>query len=114
MKRRTFIAAALLAMGRVSLGQSRALPTVIRGGKCFRGKRFMDGDVGIDTAGKIVIGDPGALEGQSMIDASNRIVSPGFIDILSDNTANPHRTYSIVEKYKVGDGVTTALQMHGG
>ncbi len=71
-------------------------------------------DIGIDTQGKLVVGEAGTLTGNEIIQAENRIVSPGFIDILTDNTANPQRTYSIVEKYKVTDGVTTALQMHGG
>lgn len=115
MKRRTFLSGvASLALATISVGQSRALPVVIRGGRCFRDGRLENGDVGIDAAGKLALGDPGSLVGQTVVDATNRIVSPGFIDILSDNTANPQRTYSIVEKYKAGDGVTTALQMHGG
>lgn len=44
----------------------------------------------------------------------NQVVSPGFIDILADNAANPRRSYPVFEKFKVTDGVTTALQMHGG
>ncbi len=115
MKRRKFLASvAALSFAGISLGQARSLPVVLRGGRCFSKNELQHLDVGIDAGGKLVLGEPGTLDGLSIIDATNRIVSPGFIDILSDNTANPQRTYSIVEKYKVGDGVTTALQMHGG
>ncbi len=41
-------------------------------------------------------------------------MSSGFIDILADNAANPDFTYQIFEKYKLTDGCTTALQLHGG
>ena len=49
-----------------------------------------------------------------MVDATGLVISPGFIDILADNSTNPASTYRIFEKYKVSDGVTSALQMHGG
>jgi hypothetical protein len=48
------------------------------------------------------------------LNVTGRVVSPGFIDILADNSTSPETTYPIFEKYKVSDGVTTALQMHGG
>ena len=51
---------------------------------------------------------------QETINVTGKIVSPGFIDILADNSMDPDSTYDTFEKYKVTDGVTTALQMHGG
>jgi N-acyl-D-aspartate/D-glutamate deacylase len=69
-------------------------------------------DVGIDEEGKLRFGS--ALRGVETLDVTGRVVSPGFIDILADNSISPESTYSIFEKYKVSDGVTTALQMHGG
>ncbi len=54
------------------------------------------------------------LEATETIDVTDRVVAPGFIDVLADNSANPAATYPIFEKYKVADGVSTALQMHGG
>jgi N-acyl-D-aspartate/D-glutamate deacylase len=65
-------------------------------------------DVGIDLSGRLVVDSGRTLEGQEIIHIENRIVSSGFIDILSDNTSNPLQTYSIFERYKVSDGVTTA------
>jgi N-acyl-D-aspartate/D-glutamate deacylase len=51
---------------------------------------------------------------QAEIDATGKVVSPGFIDILGENSTDPEATYQIFEKYKLADGVTTSLQMHGG
>jgi N-acyl-D-aspartate/D-glutamate deacylase len=85
---------------------------VLRGGSCFRQGQLQLGDVGIDTEGRIRLGTE--LDAPEMIDVSNKIIAPGFIDILADNSANPARSFPIFEKYKITDGVTTALQMHGG
>ncbi len=48
------------------------------------------------------------ITGQTVIDASGLVVSPGFIDILSYDPGE----YG--SWYKVADGVTTNLAMHGG
>jgi N-acyl-D-aspartate/D-glutamate deacylase len=69
-------------------------------------------DVGIDASGKLRFGIN--LRGDETLNVSGRVVSPGFIDMLADNSTSPETTHSIFEKYKVSDGVTTALQMHGG
>ncbi|GAB4132795.1 MAG: N-acyl-D-glutamate deacylase [Raineya sp.] len=69
--------------------------------------------LGVTQEGKIKISES-PLQGLQEIDASDKIVSPGFIDILADNASNPQQTYSIFEKYKVSDGLSTVLQMHGG
>lgn len=50
----------------------------------------------------------GALEGVRTIDASGRIVAPGFIDILS------YAPTTVGAWNKIADGVTTNLAMHGG
>ncbi len=50
---------------------------------------------------------PEPLTGQTMIDATNQVVGPGFIDILSYRP-NPFGVW-----FKVADGVTTNLGMHG-
>jgi N-acyl-D-aspartate/D-glutamate deacylase len=94
--------------------QDKNLKTVLRGGKSFYQNKWQQLDVGIDQYGKLLIGSLNSLSAPQVIDVTGKIVSPGFIDILADNTANPEKTYSIFEKYKVSDGVTTALQMHGG
>lgn len=47
------------------------------------------------------------LEGQEIIDVTGLIVSPGFIDMLGFNMN------TTVAKYKITDGVTTNLSMHG-
>jgi len=50
-----------------------------------------------------------ALEAERIIDASGLVVAPGFVDILASlpPTREPQR-------YKVLDGVTTVVSMHGG
>ena len=88
------------------------LPLLLQGGRAFFHGRWQTMDIGIDETGKLRFGT--ALRGIETVNVSGRVVSPGFIDILADNSISPESTYSIFEKYKVSDGVTTALQMHGG
>ncbi|HEX5874628.1 MAG TPA: amidohydrolase family protein [Pyrinomonadaceae bacterium] len=122
MKRRTFLqmsiplaAAALAVPGCKRIEGSiekPVLPLVLRGGRVFMNGRWQTTDVGIDDAGRLRFA--GDLRGTETLNVSGRVVSPGFIDILADNSHSPETTYQIFEKYKVADGVTTALQMHGG
>lgn len=91
---------------------SPKLDYVLRGGKCLIDGKWVTTDVGIGSDGTLTIGD--GLKGKELIDVSGKVVSPGFIDILADNSAHPEKTYLTFEKYKLGDGVTTSLQMHGG
>lgn len=123
MKRRSFIKTAgivtvastgLSAFSSIRVNEEEQLVAVLRGGKCFYQNRWQMVDIGIDKGGKLKVGSPDSLQALEVIDVSNRIVAPGFIDILADNAANPERTYKIFERYKISDGVTTALQMHGG
>jgi len=129
MKRRTFLGMTvpLAAMGATILdcrergsvsGVNGAgtpgpeVKLVLRGGKSFYQGKWQTSDVGIDAAGKLRLGNN--LRAPEILDVSNKIVAPGFIDILADNAANPESTFPIFEKFKVSDGVTTGLQMHGG
>lgn len=98
----------------IGFGQAPVLTIVLRGGTAFYQGSWQRPDIGIDTAGRLHIGEAGTLQGSALIQLDDKVVSPGFIDILTDNTANPEKSYAIVEKFKVSDGVTTALQMHGG
>ncbi len=122
MKRRTFLRSAGLiaalspasSLASISVNDAGPYTTVLQGGRCFVRGVLQSKDIAVDDRGKIKIGEPGSLQGLEIIQVGGKIISPGFIDILSDNTANPQRTYTIVERFKVTDGVTTALQMHGG
>src|SRR5918992_1656452 len=117
MKRRTFlqlsipVAASLVLPARSAVEQP-ILALVLRGGRSFFNRRWQTMDIGIDALGKLRFGTE--LRGVETLNVSGRVVSSGFIDILADNSISPESTYSIFEKYKVSDGVTTALQMHGG
>jgi N-acyl-D-aspartate/D-glutamate deacylase len=87
---------------------------VVKNGTLFtEGKLQKDWFLGITESGKLKVSAT-ALQGKQEIDATGKIVSPGFIDILADNATNPQQTYTIFEKYKISDGLTTVLQMHGG
>ncbi|MDH7499712.1 MAG: amidohydrolase family protein [candidate division NC10 bacterium] len=98
---------------KTSGNQQGGMALVIKNGKAFIEGRWQTLDIGITDQGRLHISQL-PLFGRSMIDASHKIVSAGFIDILGDNSSSPERTYRIFEKYKVTDGVTTVLQMHGG
>lgn len=69
--------------------------------------------VGITKEGTLHLSKEKILA-KTYIDATDKVVAPGFIDILADNSSNPESTYKIFESFKVTDGVTTALQLHGG
>ncbi|HXS01101.1 MAG TPA: amidohydrolase family protein [Pyrinomonadaceae bacterium] len=122
MKRRTFLemsiplAAASLALPACKRIEGSVekplLPLVLRGGRSFIDSQWRTVDIGIDDAGKLRFGLE--LRGTETLNVTGRVISPGFIDILADNSTSPESTYQIFEKYKVSDGVTTALQMHGG
>lgn len=121
MKRRTFlqlsipfaIALDFPTCGRVVESvEPQSLPFVLQGGKAFYQRKWQTLDIGIDGSGKLRFGNN--LRGQQTVNVSGKIVSPGFIDILADNSMDPGSTYDTFEKYKVTDGVATALQMHGG
>ena len=124
MKRRSFIKAVgaltatipfgASAFAHLSLQGEPEIKKVLRGGRSYYQNQWQVLDIGIDDKGKLKIAPLDSLQATEIIEVKNKVVSPGFIDILADNAANPRRTYKIFEKYKVSDGVTTALQMHGG
>lgn len=122
MQRRDFIKNTSLAVAGTALvphflqGQKiniQRYPLVITGGKAFIDGQWQAPFIGITPEGRLKISTT-ELMGDQFIVASGLIVSPGFIDILADNSANPKKTWLTFEKYKLSDGVTTALQMHGG
>jgi N-acyl-D-aspartate/D-glutamate deacylase len=96
----------------VSSVEPQALPFVLTGAKAFFQNRWQTLDIGIDANGRLKLG--GNLRGDETVNVAGKVVSPGFVDILADNAIDPESTYDTFEKYKVSDGVTTALQMHGG
>jgi N-acyl-D-aspartate/D-glutamate deacylase len=121
MKRRTFLQLSLPALAALELPactrtvgyvEPQTLPLVLQGGKVFYKGKWQTLDIGVDSSGKMRLGNQ--LRGTESVNVSGKIVSPGFVDILADNAIDPESTYDTFEKYKITDGVTTALQMHGG
>ncbi|MCS7029717.1 MAG: nitrate reductase [Bacteroidia bacterium] len=94
--------------------QEKTLLYKITHAKVFYQGKWQILTIGINEAGRIVLDGVEHYTAKHTYNAQNYVLSPGFIDILCDNSTNPERTYLIVEKYKITDGVTTALQMHGG
>jgi N-acyl-D-amino-acid deacylase len=82
---------------------------VISGGTVVDGARAMrfDGDVGIVGDRVVAIGDLSSARRKNTIDASHRIVAPGFIDVHTHDDqaviADPAMTA------KVSQGVTTVV-----
>lgn len=97
----------------VTVQSNEVFKTVIKNGEVFTGDKIQPVFVGITEKGTLKISDV-PLIGKQEIDAKGKIVSPGFIDILGDDAFNPQQTYRTFEKYKLSDGLTTVLQMHGG
>ena len=110
----------LLAAGCATGGQpsmSTAIPMVdAEYDIVIVGGRVMDPASGTDMVGNVGIRDDkiaaisrDALRGRKTLDASGLVVAPGFIDIL----AGPPRRLE-GQSFKIMDGVTTVLGMHGG
>jgi N-acyl-D-aspartate/D-glutamate deacylase len=80
------------------------------------GGRVMDPETGRDEISNVGIVDGRIqaitiddIQGRKVIDASGQIVAPGFVDILASI-----RQDKPAHEFKIGDGVTTVLGMHGG
>jgi N-acyl-D-aspartate/D-glutamate deacylase len=106
-----------LALGLVPsivVGQSsNPFKIVIKNGKVYTQDALQEVFVGITHDNKIKVSAK-PIEAETTIDATGKIVSPGFVDVLADNAGNPQSTYLIFEKYKITDGATSILQLHGG
>ncbi|MGD1840512.1 MAG: amidohydrolase family protein [Thermonemataceae bacterium] len=97
----------------ITVGKSRSLKIGIQNGKVFSGGKLQEGFVGITQDNTLQFSEV-SLPAERTLEAKGQWVCAGFIDILGDNSSYPEKTYRIFEKYKLADGVTTVLQMHGG
>ncbi len=105
----TLVLVGLAVCPRPGTTQSPVYDIVIRGGRVMDPETGMDrvANVGI-TAGSVAAITDARLSGRREIDARGRVVAPGFVDILSGGFTREG------SRYKVTDGVTTILAMHGG
>ncbi len=97
----------------ISIGKDNTLPYGISGAQVYSNGQLEEYFVGITAEGQIRLSKEALPVGQ-LIEAQGKVLSAGFIDILGDNSASPEQTYGIFEKYKLADGLSTVLQMHGG
>lgn len=89
--------------------RQRRFDIVIRNGRVMDPERRLDSVMNVGIVGgtiRAITND--ALDGARVIEATGMVVAPGFIDILSYDPIEPGVWT------KIGDGVTTALAMHGG
>lgn len=110
LSRRRFLACgALLGLG-ATLGATPPQALVVRHGRVYLDGRLRELDLGITAEGRIQV-VPGGLGEVRELDARGCVVAPGFIDTLADNR---HGGMDTFERFKLSDGVTTALMLHGG
>ena len=93
----------------VGPGGGKSFDLVIRNGRAIDPETRLDTPrLNVGIRGKTIVAiTPEPLEGQVEIDAAGRVVAPGFIDLLSYSP----NSYGVW--YKLADGVTTNLAMHG-
>jgi len=97
------------------VGAASALSLLAQYDLVIAGGRVMDPESGLDAVrhvglknGKIAAISTRPLKGGKVIDATNLVVAPGFIDLHSHGTTNE------ANEYQAHDGVTTALELESG
>ena len=111
MKIRILVCALFMILVAPGPGPAQELyDVVILGGRVMDPETGRDGvaNVGI-RGGRIEAITTEGIRGRETIDASGLIVAPGFIDILASIGRNRD-----AHVFKIGDGVTSVLGMHGG
>lgn len=89
-------------------GPDHRFDVVIRGGRVLDPASGFDGliNVGVDGA-RVTALTAEPIDGRKVVDATGKIVAPGFIDLLS------YEPNEFGARLKLADGVTTNLAMHG-
>jgi len=92
-----------------ALAAEQFCDVVIRNGRVMDPETHLDAPgLNVGIRGKTIVAiTPEPLQGEVEIDAAGRVVAPGFIDVLSYSP----NSYGVW--YKLADGVTTNLAMHG-
>ena len=95
--------------GRQADEEAAFYDVVISGGRVIDPESGLDGvrDVGLRD-GKIAAVSENGLQGETTIDATGLVVSPGFINVHS------HSWTPLGQEFELRDGVTTALELESG
>lgn len=114
-----FLAILLLLAGALSAQQARHFDVIIRNGNILdgSGNPWFRADVGVTDGRILVVGRLDTSTADRIIDATGKVVSPGFIDIHShaDDTGNRPQTIRTNELNRKGapnivsQGVTTVV-----
>ncbi len=111
MRRWLYFSALFLSLALPAPAVAQALYDVV-----ILGGRVIDPETGRDEIANVgIVGEQiqaitvDNIRGRQTIDAGGQIVAPGFIDILASI-----RFEKQAHEFKIGDGVTTVLGMHGG
>ena len=102
-------ATALIVSATAAMAQDASYDLVIENGRLIDPASGTDGvrSIGISD-GKVAEISEGALEGERVIDATGRIVAPGFIDLHGHGQSIP------AGRMQALDGVTTTLELEAG
>lgn len=106
--------AAILPAASPALAQERDLDLVISGGRVLDPETGLDAVRHIGVAGNEIVAISREVltnrlrQGGTLLDASGKVVSPGFIDL------HAHGQSVEANRYQAMDGVTTALELEGG
>ncbi|MBI3982953.1 MAG: amidohydrolase family protein [Gemmatimonadetes bacterium] len=106
---RVLLVSALAARG-ISLSAQETLDLVITGGRVIDPASGLDAVRSVGIAGdRITVVTAEPVRSRRTIDARGLVVAPGFIDLLAGTSVEAEG-----QIYKVFDGVTTVVSMHGG
>ena len=110
-KRLASMVLAIVAMGPIPelLEAQESYDVVIRSGRVMDPETGLDAirNVGINGQTIVAISED-ELEGETVIDATGLVVSPGFIDLHAHGQSNA------ANRFQARDGVTTALELESG
>ena len=87
------------------------LDLVVRGRLVLPGGAVQLGDLGIRDGRIAVLGEPGSLDGEDLLDAGQALVLPGVVDNHVHTRSEPHEGLTRATTAAAAGGVTTLIDM---